>query len=335
MMAVQDYAQPVIGPAGRAAIFLTVVVRAGQEEATREALSDVASIVRAVGFRVPTGQLTCVVGIGAGLWDRAYADLPLPRPGGLRRFAEIRGARHVAPATPGDLLFHVRGQHQDVCFELVHRLVQHFEGLIDIVDEVDGFRYWDNRDLLGFVDGTENPSNPAELLAAALLLDGPWTGSSYVIVQKYLHDLNAWDAMNVEQQEAAIGRRKLTDIELADDAKASNSHTVLNTIVDEAGVQYSIVRDNLPFGSVSAGEFGTYFIGYAADPSVTELMLRRMFIGVPEGNHDRLLDFSRAVTGCLFFVPPAAFLNDPNSLLRRAGVRRVTINSRSHESEPN
>ena len=129
-------------------------------------------------------------------------------------------------------------------------------------------------------------------------------------MQKYLHDLAAWNALPVEEQERVIGRTKLDDIELPDDVKPANSHVALNTIVDADGTERQIVRDNMPFGSVGAGEFGTYFIGYAPRPSVTEQMLENMFVGDPPGNYDRILDFSTAVTGSLFFVPSADFLDD-------------------------
>jgi porphyrinogen peroxidase len=130
-------------------------------------------------------------------------------------------------------------------------------------------------------------------------------------VQKYLHDLEAWNRLPVEEQERVIGRTKLADIEMPDDVKPTNSHVALNTITDDAGEERQIVRDNMPFGRVGEGEFGTYFIGYAASPDVTEQMLTNMFIGNPPGNYDRILDFSTAVTGCLFFVPSADMLDDP------------------------
>ena len=136
-------------------------------------------------------------------------------------------------------------------------------------------------------------------------------------MQKYVHDLDAWDALRVEEQERAVGRTKLTDIELPDDDKPSNSHVALNTIVDEDGTERQIVRFNMPFGRVGSGEFGTYFIGYARTPDVIERMLENMFIGEPPGNHDRLLDFSTALTGNLFFVPTVDFLEDPQSIVRR------------------
>jgi putative iron-dependent peroxidase len=189
-----------------------------------------------------------------------------------------------------------------------------------VVDEVHGFRYFDERDLLGFVDGTENPSGPAAEAAVTIGAEDPtFAGGSYVIVQKYRHDMAAWDGLTVEEQERAIGRAKLSNVEMADDVKPSNSHVALNTIVEPDGTQRQIVRDNMPFGSLGAGEFGTYFIGYAATPSVTELMLQRMFLGDPPGNYDRILDFSTAVTGTLFFVPSADFLDGPPPLSGYAG----------------
>jgi putative iron-dependent peroxidase len=184
---------------------------------------------------------------------------------------------------------------------------------VRVVDEVHGFKYFDERDLMGFVDGTENPTGPAALAAALVPADGEdpdFAGGSYVIVQKYLHDLAAWNRVPVEEQERIIGRTKLDDIELSDEAKPADSHVALNTIVDEDGQERQIVRDNMPFGRVGAGEFGTYFIGYAADPAVTEQMLRNMFLGDVPGRTDRILEFSTAVTGTLFFAPSADFLDE-------------------------
>jgi len=301
--------QAVLAPPAKAAIFLVLTVRAGTEAQVQELLSDVAGITRAVGFREPEGQLSCVVGIGAALWDRLY---DAPRPAGLHPFKALSGDVHAAPATPGDLLLHIRSMRTDLCFELARQLTDRLDGVADVVDEAHGFRYFDERDLLGFVDGTENPAGTAA--EAAVFIgdeDATYAGGSYVVVQKYLHDLDAWGALSVEEQEAAVGRHKLSDIEFADEDKAPNSHLKLNTITDPDGTERKIVRDNLPFGRVGAREFGTYYIAYAAEPSVIETMLQNMFIGDPPGTYDRLLDFSTALTGCLFFVPTADFLDDP------------------------
>ncbi|HEV3293379.1 MAG TPA: Dyp-type peroxidase [Streptosporangiaceae bacterium] len=301
--------QPILTPLTGAAIFLVVTVRPGGEATARQLLADLAGLQRAVGFRIPDGGLTCVAGVGSAVWDRLFGG---PRPAELHPFRELAGGRHTAVATPGDLLFHIRARHMDLCFELATQIMDRLTGWVTVEDEVHGFRYFDERDLLGFVDGTENPGGPDAAMAALIGgEDPPFAGGSYVIVQKYLHDMPAWNALPAGEQEKVIGRTKLSNIELPDEIKPANSHVALNTITEPDGTQRQIVRDNMPFGSAGQGEFGTYFIGYSATPGTTEQMLQNMFIGSPPGNSDRILDFSTAVTGCLFFVPPAGFLDDP------------------------
>lgn len=304
--------QLVVTPPARASIFLVLTVNEGSEDAVRDFLAAASGMTRSVGFRAPDNDLIQVVGIGAKLWDRLF-DEPLdpPRPAHLHTFEEIKGDKHTAVSTPGDLLIHLRGRYIDQCFELARMITTRLTGHAEVVDEVHGFKFFDERDLLGFVDGTENPEGPAADVAVLIGDDDPtYAGGSYVIVQRYHHDLDAWNALTVEHQEAAIGRSKLEDIEMPDDVKPTNSHVALNTIEDADGNQRQIYRENMPFGQVGTKEFGTYFIGYAADPGVTEEMLRNMFIGKPEGNYDRILDFSVPTTGSLYFVPPVEFLDD-------------------------
>jgi porphyrinogen peroxidase len=301
--------QAVLSGPTEAAIFLVLTVNAGAEAEIRALLADTGGLRRSVGFRIPEGGLSLVVGIGSNLWDRLFGE---PRPAALHPFAEVAGPRHTAAATPGDLLFHIRAHRLDLCFELAQRLTDRTVGLAEVVDEVHGFRSFDERDLLGFVDGTENPEGAAARSAVVIgEEDAQFAGGTYVIVQKYLHDLAAWDALPVEAQERAIGRTKLSDLELADDVKPSNSHVALTTIEESDGTERQIVRLNMPFGRVGAGEFGTYFIAYARTPDVIEQMLTNMFVGKPPGNHDRILDFSTAATGSLYFVPATGFLDDP------------------------
>ena len=299
--------QPVLSPLTAAAIFLVVTIAPGGEDQARDLLPDLSGLQRAVGFRFP-GDLQVVVGIGSDAWDRLSLG---PRPAELHPFRELAGARHRAPATPGDLLFHIRANRMDLCFEYATQVMARLAGAVTVADEVHGFRYFDERDLLGFVDGTESPGGAAGV-RAAIVGDGDpeFAGGSYVIVQKYLHDMTSWNALTVEDQERAVGRTKLSDIEFPDDAKPASSHVALNTLADVDGEARQIVRANMPFGDVGRAEFGTYFIGYAASVSVTELMLENMFIGSPPGTTDRLLDFSTAVTGSLFFAPAADFLDD-------------------------
>ncbi len=221
--------QAILASITEAAIFLTLTVDPGAEEGARDLLSDVSGLRRSVGFRIPEAELTCVAGLGAALWDRLFG---LPRPAGLHPFRELNGSSHSAPATPGDLFFHVRAHRLDLCFELAQLLTDRLNPYARVVDEVHGFRSFDERDLLGFVDGTENPAGTAG--RAAVLIgeeDREFAGGSYVVAQKYLHDLEAWNALTVEEQERAFGRTKLNDIEFPDELKPANSHLALNTRV--------------------------------------------------------------------------------------------------------
>jgi len=300
--------QPVVTGLTRAAIFLVVTVNSDEDSkaVVRAVCGDLAALLRAVGFRDLEGRLSCVMAFGSDAWERIFGA---PRPKDLHPFREIHG-RHHAVATPGDLLFHIRATREDLCFEMATQLMSRLRGAVSTTDEVHGFKYFDDRDLIGFVDGTENPVDQAACDAVIIgEEDALFAGGSYVIVQKYLHDLDKWNTIPVEQQERIIGRTKLSDIELDDAIKPTSAHNALTTIVED-GKQLEIVRDNMPFGDVGKGEFGTYFIGYARSPRRIEQMLTNMFVGNPPGNYDRLLDFSRAVTGTLFFVPSATFLEN-------------------------
>jgi putative iron-dependent peroxidase len=299
--------QAVLSPLTASAVFLVLRVEPGGEQAARALLGDIVDLRKSVGFRVQAAHLSVVVGIGSAAWDRLYSG---PRPRHLHPFRELRGDRHYAPATEGDLLFHIRATEQGVCYELARLIMKRLAGAATVVDEVHGFRYFDNRDLLGFVDGTANPDGEeaVETVAISADDDADFAGGSYVIVQKYLHDLDSWDALPVPEQERVIGRTKLEDVELSDDVKPANSHVALSTIEDPDGNELQIHRDNMPFYNFATGTFGTYFIGYAADPGVIEQMLRNMFCGRAPATHDRILDFSTAVTGVLFFVPTLEIL---------------------------
>jgi porphyrinogen peroxidase len=300
--------QPVVRPLTRAAIFLVATIAPDPDSraAVRAFCGDLAGLIRAVGFRDIEANLTCAMGIGSDAWDRLFGT---PRPAELHPFREIKAGPRRAVATPGDLLFHIRAERMDICFELATQIVQRLGDAIALVDEVHGFRYFDDRDLVGFVDGTENPTDQAAVDAAYIgAEDAGFAGGTYVIVQKYLHDVSGWNALPVEAQERIIGRTKLTDIELDDAVKPTSAHNALTTIV-ENGKEIKIVRDNMPFGRITDSEFGTYFIGYARSPRTIEQMLQNMFVGRPPGNYDRLLDFSIAKTGVLFFCPSVTFLD--------------------------
>ncbi|WP_348787432.1 Dyp-type peroxidase [Leifsonia sp. NPDC080035] len=300
--------QSVDAPLSRAAVFLVLTVAPTDEAAAtvKDVLSDISGLVKTVGFRDLNAHLSCNTGIGAELWRR-ITDATPPRE--LHPFREIAGPVHTAVATPGDLLFHIRAERGDFCFEFERQLLDALGDAVTVVDEVSGFRYFDSRDLLGFVDGTANPTG-GDMASAAIVgdEDPDHAGGSYVVVQKYLHDLTAWNALPVPSQESVIGRTKVENIELDDVEHGQKAHKTLATITDEAGVEHDILRDNMPFGAPGRGEFGTYFIGYSRALWVIERMLERMFVGEPAGSYDRILDFSTAATGTTFFVPTRGFL---------------------------
>jgi porphyrinogen peroxidase len=301
--------QGVVSPLTRAAIFLVVCVRPERDAYAliRSFCADLSGLIRAVEFRDIEGGLTCVVGFGSDVWDKLFGS---PRPAELHPFREIRSGGRHAVSTPGDILFHIRAKRMDLCFELATQIMDSIGDAVTVEDEVQGFRYFEDRDVIGFVDGTENPRGDVARDAAVVGEEDPnFTGGSYVIVQKYLHDMKKWNALPIESQELIIGRRKLSDIELDDAQKPISAHNAL-TVIEENGKEVKILRDNMPFGRPGYGEFGTYFIGYCRTPRITEQMLENMFVGRPPGNYDRLLDFSTAITGILFFAPSATFLDD-------------------------
>ena len=301
--------QQVAAPLTRNAIFLVVTIKHGVEHRKRifSFCGNMAALVRSVGFRELEQGLSCVVGFGSDAWDHLFGK---PRPAELHKFLAIRAGDRHAVSTPGDMFFHIRAQRMDLCFELATQIMAQLGTAVSPVDEVHGFRYFDSRDLIGFVDGTENPKGQAAIDATIIgAEDANFAGGSYVIVQKYLHNLAGWNMLPTQEQERIVGRTKLNDIELDDKVKPSFAHNALTKIVED-GREVKILRDNMPFGDAAKGEFGTYFIGYSRSPRTIEKMMENMFIGNPPGNYDRLLDFSRATTGSLFFVPSANFLQN-------------------------
>lgn len=300
--------QSVDAPLTQSAVFLVLTMQDDPDSVAtvRSALGSVGDLTKNVAFRDLSASFACTVGIGSRVWDAVVGSA---RPAELHPFQELHGPRHVAPATPGDLMFHIRADRRDLCFEFERQLLDLLGDAVEVADETVGFRYFDVRDLLGFVDGTANPMG-ADLPAFTIIGDEDpnATGGSYLVTQKYTHDLSAWRALTTEQQEAIIGRTKADNIEL-DDAPAGTqqAHKSLATIEDDEG-EHDILRDNMPFGSPGAGEFGTYFVGYSRHLWVIERMLQRMFIGDPPGMHDRLLDFSTPVLGSTFFAPSATLL---------------------------
>ena len=296
--------QDVINKPGENAIFMVFGLHDGAQavEKVKDLCSNFAALIKSLRNRFPQAELSAIMGFGAQAWPTLFPDQPRPRE--LKVFQEIQGQKHTAVSTPGDLFFHLRAKRRDVCHELAGLISQALSGAVEAIDEVQGFRYFDGRAIIGFVDGTENPEGYEAFAYAVIGQEDPaFQGGSYAFAQKYLHNMEQWNALSTEEQEKIVGRRKYNDLELSDEEKPENAHNAVTNISDSDGVELKIVRANMPFANPTKGEFGTYFIGYAGTFSTTRKMLENMFIGDPVGNSDRLLDFSTAVTGTLFFIP--------------------------------
>ncbi len=265
----------------------------------------VKNLNNSAAVRFPDKRVSCVMGIGYEAWKTL--NLQTPHPKELTNFTPIKGAKHEAVSTPGDLHFHLRGDHFSICYDMANAIHDVLKDVANCTEEIHGFRYWDGRSILGFVDGTENPQgDKRDFFGKVGKDDADYEGGSYLFVQKYVHNMDAWNELPPKEQENVIGRSREQDIEMSDEVKPKNSHSALANVGDDK----KIVRDNMPFVNTTTKEVGTYFIAYASTFSTVQKMLEAMFIGIPTGNYDRILDFSTARTGSLFFVPTLDMLDD-------------------------
>ena len=275
-----NYPQDVTQKPGENAVFIVYALKDLPDtiDKVKDVCANFSALIRSMRNRYPDMQFSCTIGV-----------------------------KLTAVSTPGDLLFHIRCKQMGLCFEFASIIDQKLRGVVESIDETHGFRYRDGKAIIGFVDGTENPAVDEDPYRFAVIgdEDPEFMGGSYVFVQKYIHDMVAWNALPVEEQEKVIGRRKFNDVELSDEEKPKNAHNAVTNIGDDL----KIVRANMPFAHTSKGEYGTYFIAYASTFSTTRRMLENMFVGDPVGNTDRLLDFSTPITGTLFFVPSYELLD--------------------------
>jgi putative iron-dependent peroxidase len=291
--------QSVILPeAAECALFLVLEVdgRKRNARAVADAAAAIPELTRRLGTR-PRSHLVSAIAFGRKQWD---AISPERRPRGFRPFRAIGKGRRGAPATDGDLLLHAVSREADLCFELALLLRRALGDRASVMDEVHGFRYRDSRDLIGFIDGTENPKG-RERAEVALIGDGDpdFAGGSFVFTQRYVHDLAKWAALSEEYQELAVGRTKQDSRELPDDVKPDTAH-IARVVIEEDGHELEILRHSMPYGTTS--EHGLFFIAYTKDLDIPTRMLTRMQ-GMEDGKRDALLDYTRAVSGAHFFAP--------------------------------
>ena len=263
-------------------------LRAGVDAAAaREALSDLRQP------SVTAGGANIVVGFGTDLWPELSAAAVSPS---LMAFPTIEGV----PRTPHDVWIWIHGTGEDVMLDVARGTAALLAPIADLATDVAAFVYRDSRDLTGFIDGTENPPVEEAYAVATIPSGEPGAGGSFAITQRWVHDLAAFHALSIEEQQGVIGRTKPDSVELDDDAKPPYAH-IARVVIEEDGEELEIYRRSVPYGTVN--EHGLYFVAFSADPTRFEKMLRRMFGASGDGQHDRLTEFTRPVSGSLYFVP--------------------------------
>ncbi|MDR1440891.1 MAG: Dyp-type peroxidase [Bifidobacteriaceae bacterium] len=300
-------AQDVYKDTGENVVFMTLALKRQHQTADRAAITEFAgrlpSILNSMRIRCPEAALKCAFGFSRKAWDYLFPGGARPRE--LEDFAGPAGNGFEMPGTPADLFLHLRAGQQAVIYEVVDQLRAFFEPAATALDETQGFRYFEGRAIIGFIDGTEAPSEQDSAEYAIIGEEDPeFAGGSYAFAQKWIHDMAFWKGLSVEEQEKAIGRQKFSDLELEDADKAPNAHNIAAKI-EWNGVEQKIVRMNVPFSDLATGQTGTYFIGYSRRWFVTRDMLTQMLkMG------DFLLKFSTVLTGQVFFIPSRPLLDE-------------------------
>lgn len=284
------------GPLG---LFLVLHLKPGADDAVRRTAASFPGLLDEVSASAPEAQLAGALAFGPQQWDR----LCTTRPQRLKPFGSLDGGTLRAPATGGDLLLHLHSARADLNYLVASRFVAPLHPWIERAEETPAFRYLDARDLTGFIDGTENPQEQAERMEVALIgdEDAEFAGGSYVIAQRYVHHLERWNTMPQQEQEGVIGRSKPDSVELDDDVKPSTAH-IARVVIEEDGEELEIVRHSLPYGDAT-GKSGLFFLAYSRDLTIYDKMLQRMFGLSGDGLHDRLMEFTEAVSGGYFFAP--------------------------------
>jgi len=243
--------------------------------------------------RTTMGGVNFVIGFRPELWR---GIVPHDAPPGVEGFnTKIQGTEgFVMPSTQHDALVWLSGSAYDVIFDMARSVVHDLAGQASLVEETSSWPYRHDRDLTGFIDGSENPTL-LDAPVAALLPEGvPGAAGTVLLLQKWKHKVAEWEALPIEQQERIMGRTKLDSIELQN--KRSDSH-VARTDQDEFG---KIFRRNMPYGSVD--DHGTMFVGFSTDQKRLSKMLDSM-AGLITGTRDALTRFTQPLTGSYYFVP--------------------------------
>ncbi|WP_325894436.1 Dyp-type peroxidase [Grimontia sp. NTOU-MAR1] len=270
------------------------------------ALSQLPGIEKSIRQKDTSAGLSVTIGFSANSWPILFPDIP--KPAELHDFRELVDGPRLFPSTSGDIFLMVKSERKDLNFQVAKYAARALADVAELTEDIQGFKYLDNRDMIDFVDGTENPLDK-ERAEAVLVQEGNDSeiGGSYLTVQRYIDRHQDWDALPTEQQEKVVGRTKMDDIELSDDEKPAWAHNEKSK-VEVGGEEIKMYRQNRPYGN--AIEHGTMFVGFAASSSVVETSLKQMITADENGDYDKLLDFVEAKTGTNYFVPSQRFIDE-------------------------
>ncbi|QXR19557.1 Dyp-type peroxidase [Acinetobacter variabilis] len=254
----------------------------------------------------PNAQIKTAVAFGSELWSKLYEQAPA----GFKQLEPIQGSFNM-PVVPADVLIHIASARADICFALSQSFFEGIRDQVEVLDERVCFRYFDGRDITGFIDGTENPQFPDDRAEVALLGEDAsiFQDGSFIFAQRYAHNLDKWKKLKVDAQEQVMGRTKLESIELDDEVKPANAHIARTVVEDEGGEEMEILRHSLPYGD-GRGDQGLFFIAYTKDLKIIDAMLVRMFGTSGDGIHDRLLHFVTPMDGAYYFAPSEELLEE-------------------------
>ena len=276
--------------------------QAKEQAAIEEFVDRYQAIIRSLRIRDNKGELKASLGFSNAAWDYLFPNAPKPKE--LETYQTISGDKYSMPATKGDIFLHIRANDEAVVYEMISQCMLFLKDYTTVVDETKGFRYFEGRAIIGFIDGTEAPQVEDAADYAIVGDEDPFfENGSYAFAQKWRHHMDIWNKLTTEDQEKAVGRKKFSDLELSDKEKFKNAHNVTSQAKIN-GVEQKIVRMNVPYSDPASGITGTYFIGYSRHWTVTKKMLENMV-----EKHDYLLSFSDILSGQLFFIPSRPLLD--------------------------
>ncbi len=276
--------------------------QAKEQAAIEEFVDRYQAIIRSLRIRDNKGNLKASMGFSNAAWDYLFPNAPKPKE--LETYETISGDKYSMPATKGDIFLHIRANDEAVVYEMISQCMLFLKDYTTVVDETKGFRYFEGRAIIGFIDGTEAPQVEDAADYAIVGDEDPFfENGSYAFAQKWRHHMDIWNKLTTEDQEKAVGRKKFSDLELKDQEKFKNAHNVASQAKIN-GVEQKIVRMNVPYSDPASGITGTYFIGYSRHWTVTKKMLENMV-----EKHDYLLSFSDILSGQLFFIPSRPLLD--------------------------